>query len=76
MAKLPVLRPREVLRALSRAGFYIDHHAGSHAQLRHPTQADRVTVPIHSGDLPVFILFSIIRQAGLTKEEFLVLLDD
>ena len=63
------------MRALSRAGFYIDHHAGSHAQLRHPTRTGRVTVPIHSGDLPVFILISIIRQAGLTRDEFVELLE-
>jgi hypothetical protein len=30
--RLPVLRPREVVAALLRAGFYIDHQTGSHAR--------------------------------------------
>jgi predicted RNA binding protein YcfA (HicA-like mRNA interferase family) len=71
MAKLPTLRPREVLRVLKRAGFYVHHQTGSHARLLHPTRTDRVTVPIHPGELPAFVLMSIIRQAGMTKEEFL-----
>ncbi|MBI3684288.1 MAG: sigma-70 family RNA polymerase sigma factor [Acidobacteria bacterium] len=53
MAKLPVLKPREVLQALFRAGFYIHHQTGSHARLFHRTRSDpRVTVPIHSKDRP------------------------
>ena len=76
MSKLPVLRPKDVLRVLRRAGFTIHHQTGSHARLLHSTRPDRVTLPIHPGDLPVFVLMSIIRQAGLTKEEFLVLLED
>ncbi|MFN0101540.1 MAG: type II toxin-antitoxin system HicA family toxin [Bryobacteraceae bacterium] len=75
MAKLPILSPKEVLRVLLGAGFYIHHQTGSHARLFHSTRPDRVTVPIHPGDLPAFVLMSIIRQAGLTKEEFIGLLD-
>ena len=76
MAKLPILRPKEVLRALRRAGFYIHHQTGSHARLLDPTRTGRVTVPIHPGDLPAFVVMSVIRPAGLTKEEFLSLLDE
>jgi predicted RNA binding protein YcfA (HicA-like mRNA interferase family) len=76
MPKLPVLKPREVLRALLRAGFYIHHQTGSHARLFHRTRPElRVTVSIHSTDLPPPILKSIIRQAGLTNDEFAALLD-
>ena len=70
---LPVLKPRELLRALLRAGFFIHHQTGSHAQLRHRAKAHlRVTVPRHDRfDLPRPVLRSILRQAELTVEEFL-----
>jgi predicted RNA binding protein YcfA (HicA-like mRNA interferase family) len=73
---LPVLKPRQVLRALLRAGFEIHHQTGSHAQLRHPGEPHlRVTVPRHDRfDLPKPVLRSILRQAEITVEEFLELL--
>jgi predicted RNA binding protein YcfA (HicA-like mRNA interferase family) len=75
MPPLPVLRAKEVLRALLSAGFYIHHQTGSHARLFHHTKIElRVTVPIHNKELPPKTLKSIIRQAGLTVEEFLELL--
>ena len=72
-AHLPLLKPRLILRALLRAGFYIHHQSGSHAQLRHVAKAHlRVTVPRHDRfDLPRPVLRSILSQAELTVEEFL-----
>lgn len=71
--ELPVLKPRQVLRALERAGFVVHHQTGSHAQLRHPVKTHlRVTVPRHDRfDLPKAVLRSILRQAELSVEEFL-----
>jgi predicted RNA binding protein YcfA (HicA-like mRNA interferase family) len=73
--RLPVLKAKEIIRALQRAGFFIHHTVGSHAQLKHHEKPNlRVTVPQHSGDVPPAILRSILRQAGLSIEEFLDLL--
>jgi predicted RNA binding protein YcfA (HicA-like mRNA interferase family) len=71
--RLPVLKPKEILRALQKAGFEIHHQSGSHAQLRHPAKQHlRVTVPRHDRfDLPLPVLKSILRQAEMTVEEFL-----
>ena len=71
--RIAILKPREVLRALQKAGFVIHHHSGGHAQLKHPDRPQlRVTVPRHDRfDLPMPLLRSIIRQAGMTVEEFL-----
>jgi predicted RNA binding protein YcfA (HicA-like mRNA interferase family) len=71
--RLPVLKPKEVLRVLSKAGFEVHHQSGSHAQLRHPLKPQlRVTVPRHDRfDLPAPVLKSILRQAEMTLEEFL-----
>jgi len=72
MSSLPILKPREVIKALLRAGFYIHHQTGSHARLLHRSNPElRVTVPIHSKDIPKGTLRRIIRQAGLTVEDFL-----
>ena len=70
--KLPVLKAKEVVRLLLRAGFYIHHQTGSHARLLHGTRQDlRVKVPIHSKDVPPSLLKRILKQADLTEEEFL-----
>ena len=72
---LPAVKPREVIRALLRAGFFIHHSTGSHRVLKHPSQPPlRVTVPYHNTDLKRKTLTSIIEQAGYTTEQFLELL--
>ena len=60
------------MRALTRAGFIVDRIVGSHHILAHPDNPARVvTVPCHSSrDLKPGTLRAIIRQAGLTVEEF------
>jgi predicted RNA binding protein YcfA (HicA-like mRNA interferase family) len=73
--RLPALRPRRVIRALERAGFVVDHVTGAHHILCHPAKPTlRVTVAYHSQDLKPRTLRSIIRQAGLSVDEFLDLL--
>jgi len=72
---LPVLTARAVVKALERGGFFIHHSSGSHVQLKHRDHPElRVTVPYHTGDVPRGTLRSIIRQAGLTAEQFSALL--
>lgn len=72
---LPVLKPKRIVRALERAGFYIHHSSGSHVQMKHSDKPELcVTIPYHSIDVPPGTLNSIIRQSGLSREEFLKLL--
>lgn len=69
---LRVLKPKQVLRALQRAGFFVHHASGSHYILKHPNRLlNRVTLPYHTKDLKRKTLESIIKQSGLTIEEFL-----
>ena len=70
--KLPALKPKMVIRALERNGFYIHRTTGSHYILKRGKQ--RATVPYHNKDLKPRTLASIIEQAGLTVQEFLGLL--
>ena len=74
MSKFPVLKPREVVRALERLGFQAIRQKGSHLFLRHPDGRSTV-VPIHKGeDLPPGLLRSILHDVELTREEFFDLL--
>jgi predicted RNA binding protein YcfA (HicA-like mRNA interferase family) len=73
--KLPIVRPAEVIRALEHAGFFVRRVKGSHYVLKHPVKSTLlVIVPLHNRDLKRGTLQSIIKQAGLTIEEFLELL--
>jgi len=70
--RLPALKPRALLRALERAGFFIHHISGSQYILKHPDNAAlRVTLPLHNRDLKRRTLESIVKQAGLSHEEML-----
>jgi predicted RNA binding protein YcfA (HicA-like mRNA interferase family) len=73
--RLPALKPRDVLRALEKAGFVVHHVSRSHYVLKHPERGNRrVTVPWHNRDLKRGTLAAIIEQAGFTASEFIELL--
>ena len=75
MPKLPVVSAREVVRALERAGFEFLRQRGSHSVLINRETRQTVPVPVHgSKDLPSGTLRRIIRDVGLTVEDFRQLL--
>ena len=75
MAKLPIVKPKQVIAALQRADFFIDHQTGSHARLIHQTEPQRrVSVPRHNRDLKKGTLKSILRQAELSVDDLIKLL--
>jgi predicted RNA binding protein YcfA (HicA-like mRNA interferase family) len=72
------LRPlpaRKVIKVLSALGFRVVRRRGSHVVFKHPD--GRITVvPVHAGEMiGVGLLLKIIKDAKLTKEEFLKLLE-
>lgn len=75
MRKLPVVSGREVIKALTRAGFEIVGRKGSHVRLKKktPTKIYIAIVPMHP-EIKRGTLKSILRQAGLTPNEFTKLL--
>jgi predicted RNA binding protein YcfA (HicA-like mRNA interferase family) len=71
---LPRVSGREVVNALGRIGYAVDRQRGSHIVLRNEEPPHRrLTVPNHD-EVAKGTLRSIIRQAGLTVEEFKALL--
>ncbi len=75
-ARLPAIGGRRAIQALHKAGFVTARISGSHHLLTHPGDRSRtVVVPVHgSHDLKPGTLRAVIRQAGLTVEEFVALL--
>ena len=69
MSKLPSLSGRACIAALERAGFVVRRQEGSHVILRRADPFSQVVVPDHK-ELDRGTLRAIIRQAGLTVEEF------
>ena len=70
--RTPVVNGKQVIRALMKAGFVLDRIVGSHHVMTLRGDMKRtVSVPVHGKrDLKPGTLRSIIRQAGLTPEQF------
>jgi predicted RNA binding protein YcfA (HicA-like mRNA interferase family) len=69
---LPVVSGAEAIRALQRAGFQRVSQRGSHVKLREPGGRTAI-VPLHR-ELAPGTLQSVLKQAGLTVDEFRTLL--
>lgn len=75
MSELPVIRGDVAIKAFNRAGFQLDHVRGSHHILKKPGHRYHLSVPVHKGQtLGRGLLRRLIRDAGLTEEEFVQLL--
>ena len=72
MSRLPVCSGADAVRAFRRLGYEVDHQTGSHIILRHSSQR-RLTVPNHR-ELAKGTLRALIREAGLSKDQFADLL--
>ncbi|MEK7873601.1 MAG: type II toxin-antitoxin system HicA family toxin [Chloroflexota bacterium] len=74
MTRLPVLRAREVSRALEKLGFSFARQKGSHAIYQH--QDGRwTTIPVHpSSSILPDLLSDILRQTNVSREEFMAAL--
>ena len=71
MGNVPVLKPQEVIKILRALGFEEVRQRGSHKQFRHG-DGRVTTVPFHKGrDIAPTLLRKIVRDIGLTVEEFL-----
>jgi predicted RNA binding protein YcfA (HicA-like mRNA interferase family) len=62
-------KAREALAKLQRAGFVVKRQSGSHVVLRH-ADGRQTYVAMHPGDIPTGTFRSILKQAGLTEEDF------
>jgi len=74
VSRLPRASGREVVKALGSAGYESDRQRGGHIVLRQGVEPHRRLVAPDHKELARGTLRAIIRQAGLTVEEFIELL--
>ncbi len=73
MSKLPLLSWQKVVKALSKKGFKVVRQKGSHLILAR----DEIIVPVPKHkEIKRGLLVEIIAEAGLTKEQFLEILNE
>ncbi len=72
MARLPVISGDDFVKVMRKVRYVWDHTEGSHMILLHPS-GRRLSVPKHK-ELGKGLLRSLIRDARLSREEFLRLL--
>ena len=63
---------RQIVAKLQRAGFVQARQTGSHLFLRH-ADGRQTFVAMHRGDVPTGTFRKIVKQAGLTEEDFVQL---
>jgi predicted RNA binding protein YcfA (HicA-like mRNA interferase family) len=74
MTKLPVVSGRQLLKALTKIDYELDHQTGSHLILRNRRPPHRrLTIPNHK-EITKGTLRNILRESGLTVEELVNLL--
>jgi predicted RNA binding protein YcfA (HicA-like mRNA interferase family) len=71
MPRLPVISGSVAVRIFLKLGYEIDHQTGSHIIMRQRDKPHRrLTIPNHP-ELAKGTLRAIIRESGLTREQFL-----
>lgn len=68
MTKLPQVTPKKLVRFF--LGFRIKRQVGSHMRLVHP-DGRKITIAIHNKPVAAGTFQSILKQASITREEFL-----
>lgn len=68
MPKLPVVKPKELIKALQKAGFIIDHVSGSHYIMYNSDKSLRASIPYHNRPLKRKTLTSILKDSQISVE--------
>ncbi len=72
--RLPSCTPADVERVLVKLGYVLHRQSGSHRIFKRDSDKKRVVVSQHSKALKRGTLHAIVKQAGVTPEEFAKLL--
>ncbi|MBD3397512.1 addiction module toxin, HicA family [Candidatus Micrarchaeota archaeon] len=73
--KLTPISPKKLVKVLGFLGYSQVRQKGSHIILEHKETRKITVVPMHSGqDISVGLLSMILREVGLSREEYFKLL--
>jgi predicted RNA binding protein YcfA (HicA-like mRNA interferase family) len=67
--RLPNINPKQAVGAFTKAGFSVVGQKGSHVRLVN-SSGIQLIIPHHSKDLKRPLMKALIKEAGLTEEEF------
>lgn len=72
MGRLAGYKYRQIVKRLKELGFQFNRQArGSHEIWYNPAINRSTTIPNHPGDMPEGTLRAILKQAGISPEDFL-----
>ncbi len=72
MGRLAGFRYREIVRRLKKSGYKFDRQAAGSHEIWFKAATNRyTTIPNHPGDMPEGTMRAILRQAGVSIDEFL-----
>jgi predicted RNA binding protein YcfA (HicA-like mRNA interferase family) len=63
------MTPKDLIKLLEQRGFVLKRINGSHHIFFHPESRKLTVVPVHKKDLPKGTFYSILKQAGIDKDE-------
>lgn len=72
--RLPAVKPRQLVRVLEKHGWELARIKGSHHIYAHAINPKLIAVPVHQGDLKRGLLAGVLKDAGISRSEFLQLL--
>ena len=70
MSRLPQITPKKLVKFFLKQGFVARRQVGSHARLAH-SDGIKITIAIHNKPIAPGTFQSILKQANLTRDEFL-----
>lgn len=73
-SRMPQLNSRDCIRAFEKLGFIVRWQSGSHVILRHPMTKCIISLPMHPGDVKRGLLFGLLKQSRVSRENFLAAL--
>jgi len=76
LPKIRPLPPQRLIKILEKIGFRIIRQKGSHVIMIND-KGTRIVIPVHPGkDVKPGLIRAIIKEAGLSREEFLKILKE
>lgn len=74
MPRLSPLSSDDIIRKLRKLGYEGPISGGRHSRMVHPERQQIIPLPIHKGrDVSVGLIRAILREVGITPEEWLKL---
>ena len=72
MGRLAGFKYRQIVKRLKQLGFEFDRQAAGSHEIWYNPETDRyTTIPNHAGDMPEGTLRAILKQAGISPDQFL-----